>query len=106
MFAVSHHSFAENYVLGLYILGQFACLELMLLPLTTFAAADSILLIAYLAVWLILATWAGVAFYSMKWYSVLWRMVASSAATMIIVGCLLIAAIEAVACFRPGEITK
>lgn len=106
LFAVSHHRFAENYVLGVYILGQLAWLELMLLPLTTFAVDDSILLTAYLTVWLILATWAGMVFYSMKWYSVLWRMVASSAATTIVVGGLLVAAIEAVACFRPGEIPK
>ncbi len=106
LFAVSNRTFAENYVLGLYVLGQFAWLELALLPLTTITVADSILLIVYPTVWLIMATWAGAIFYSMNWYSVLWRMVASSAATFIIVGGLLFAALEAVACFRPGEITK
>jgi len=46
LFAVCDRSFADNYVLGLYLLGQFAWIELVLLPLTTIVVADSILLFA------------------------------------------------------------
>lgn len=106
LFAFSDRNFAENYVLGLYLLGLFAWFELMLLPLTFVAAPDSIQLVVYLIVWLTIATRAGSEFYSMPWYSVFWRMLASTTATFWAFGGLLFAVMEAVAFFRPAEITK
>lgn len=103
-FAVSHRNFAENYVLGLYLLGQFAWLELVLLPLTSFAAADTILLVAYPVAYLALATWAGSIFYAMSWMSVFWRMFLSTATTLVVSGGLFAAATAVVDYFRTVEI--
>ncbi len=106
LFASSGRNFAENYVLGLYLLGLFAWFELMLLPLTFVAAPDSIQLVVYLIVWLTIATWAGAGFYSMPRCSVFWRMLASTSVTFLVFGGLLFAVLEAVAHFSPAEITK
>ncbi len=106
LFVGSDRSFVENYVLGLYLLAQLAWIELILLPFTDVAIAAYLTLNVFPVVWLILATWAGTVFYSMKWYAVCWRMFASTSATLIIGVGLLIAVMEAIAFFNPAEIAK
>lgn len=104
LFPLSDRNFAENYVLGLYLLGSVAWLELVLLPVTFLAISETILALALPIVWLTVATWAGTVFYSMPWYSVLWRMLASTTVALVVFGGFLFAVIEAVHAFAPSEI--
>lgn len=106
LFLSSGRNFAENYVLGLYLIGQFAWLELLLMLLTFFAQLETLLSMAFPFIWLTMATWAGTVFYSMPWYSVFWRMLTSTAAAIAIFGGILFGVMEVVSWFSPWEIKR
>jgi len=106
LFAVSQRNFAENYVLGLFLVGQFAYVELALMPLSFLTASDTILSITFSIIWLSVTTWAGVRFYSMPWYSVFWRMFVSTAAALLVSGGLFLAVTETINSLRSAEITR
>jgi hypothetical protein len=89
MFAKSGRNFAENYVLGLYVLGLLGWLELLLLPFTYVAGFDLILFLLLAILWLTMTTWAGTVFYSIPWYSVVLRMAISTAVAFVLAGLVL-----------------
>lgn len=103
LFAASKRNFAENYVLGLYLVGQFAWLEALLI-LIPMGGADVLLVTLYPGVWLALTTWAGARFYSMPWYSVLWRMIVSTIATVVLIAIVVVVSTGIVLYLRPGVI--
>jgi hypothetical protein len=104
LFARSGKNFAENYLLGVYLVGQIAWLELLLLPFPAITASDTVMAIAFPLVWLALTTWAGVIFYSMPWYSVLWRMFVSSVIAFVILGACTAAVTGVAELFQPAEV--
>jgi hypothetical protein len=100
LFAASGKNFAENYLLGLYLVGQIAWLELLLVPFPALTGSDTIMAIALPLVWLALATWAGTTFYSLPCFSVLWRMILSTAIAFVLLGACAAAITAAAQWFR------
>lgn len=88
MFAMSGRNFAENYVLGLYLLGLLAWLEIVILPFTFIWDVDAFLFGSLAVLWLSLTTWAGTEFYSLAWYAVAWRMAVASTVAFVFMGLL------------------
>jgi hypothetical protein len=73
LFQESGRNFAENYVFGLYLLGQMVWVELLVLTPLSLVLPALALGILYFVAWLALVTWAAMGFYALPLKEVLWR---------------------------------